>query len=262
MGIVESRDLEANDLICETIYRIEVEPDQKNPIQGSNPCEYMCSSSGIVNGKKDKVMYCLTGVTSKMKTDQNMNFPQGESGLIIENGNKYRYDKNFTISLPSDARIDVVQKSKGRRGRRLITGTTTPFPFEGEKRALVIRVKGSGSNEEVAYDKDTLSRRIFGGPDDLLNLKSGYAACSDSRLNIEKANDNTQINEGILEVQINQGTTGESPFVLENIIASAAKTKLSVTSDLEEIYDLVLMCLPPGTSKNAIYDWTCYFLDA
>lgn len=259
---VESRNLQGNhDLICETIYRIEVEPDPKNPDFGLDKCEYLCATTGILNGKKDLFMYCLNGLSEKMKTDQDMNFPQGQSSMIIENGNQYRDNESFTISLSSDANLDVFDKNEDV-GKRQNLLETTPFPFIGNKNTLVIRVTGNGDNEAMEYTREQLSGFIFGDDDDLLNLKSGYAACSDNQLNIVKAVDNNNpsvINDGVMEVTLSLSTTGfynnNNPAVLENAISAAAKTALNINDagTIENYFDFVLMCLPPGTGLSTAY---------
>ena len=255
---VESRNLEEdNDLICETIYRIEVEPDPKNSSNGFNKCEYLCATTGVLNGKKDQFMFCLNGLSEKMKTDQDMNFPRGKSSMIIENGNQYRDNDSFTISLPSDVSINIFEKNEDDGKRRKLL-QTTPFPFIGDKDTLVIRVEGAQIGEEVTASKEQLSSFIFGDNNDLLNLKSGYAACSDNQLNILKATDTGNlIDDGTLEVKLTVSTTNYfnnfSGSSLENIISDAAKSVLGlgVGGLIEDYFDFVLMCLPPNTGTHA-----------
>lgn len=116
--------------------------------------------------------------------------------------------------------------------------------------------------EEVSIDAETLSRRVFGGYDDNINLKSGLAACSFEKLTIEKINEYHEIIDGVLDITLNISTSEHSQAhetfesgimnpVLENAINDAIKERLNIPSDvtLNDKFDFLMICLPPGTIK-------------
>merc|ERR1712071_165654 len=136
--------------------------------------------------------------------------------------------------------------------------------YEGTKTVLVLRVTGRESHQVLTshgtvVDAAELSRRWFGGSDDNLNLRDGYIACSNNKLIFEKAEGNPKIVNGVMEVKIDVDTDaeGEKPLgvnsFLENAVADAAKEALGTITELEEMYDHVVMCLPEGTNIKTAY---------
>lgn len=170
--------------------------------------------------------------------------------MLIKNGSSYKKD-DFLISLPHDADTDI-SKFSDSNNSHFSTGIPRPLPYDGTRKVLVVRAIGIDTSQQPDVDAETISKRVFGGDDDNLNLKDGYAACSGDQLKIEKATGNDKIVDGVLEVNINMNTTDQTGPALENAIATAAKAMLGTNKELESIYDFILMCLPPGTGKKCI----------
>lgn len=252
MSSIQSRHLQQGDtdnIFCENVFLVDIEPDPKNRNdRGRTETRCLTSAADTTTGKKSKKIYNVVGLPTSKRTelDEEAGLSGGNLGMVIKDGMKYKSDDS-TISLPSNADV-FVSKYQGN-DRRLVTTVTTPSPYDGTKNVLVIRAIGSG-NQQPDANAATLSNRIFGGNGDALNLKSGYAACSGNQLIIEEATGNNQIVNGVLEVTLNINTDGQSGSTLENAIAAAAKAKLGTSQELENMYDLVMMCLPPGTGKN------------
>jgi len=117
--------------------------------------------------------------------------------------------------------------------------------YSGSKSVLVLRA--SGSKQEPEPNAATLSKAIFG--DDKVSLKSGYEACSFGQLKLSKATGNKVI-DGVLEVKLEIDTDKKDFRILGDAILKAAEEKLKITR-IENIYDLIMICLPSGTTLRS-----------
>ena len=114
---------------------------------------------------------------------------------------------------------------------------------------LAVRVRAPDATTDSSLEE--LSDKIFGTNGDTVNLKTQYEACSYGKLkilpaqNAEEANsDGGPIQDGVIEVSIEERVIGADPSRIANAALSAT-TK--IIGDLETIVDHVMLCLPPGT---------------
>jgi len=155
------------------------------------------------------------------------------------------------LYIPHDAVVEV-QTTKTRNLQRNLIAKTGTFT------TLVIRVIDSnGVEPEPSLAK--MENDVF---QDDVSLKTQYEKCSYGKLQIEpfsgKTSTGTQINGGVVDVKVDfeLTATNNNRGALQQAAFEAAKVQLG---DLDEkvndddIYDLVLFCMPPGTG-----DWLAY----
>lgn len=244
MNHINNQKYDNNDLFCENIYFIDIEPDPNNTdFQPTTEVRCIVSETDALSKVTSKKIYKLEGLPSGLGIHDTNDLKDGNAGILVKKGSQYKGD-DLIISLPSSVDVNV---PKITHSHRLLP--TAPLPYIGDKKVLVIRAIGSLPGEEPDADALTISKRVFGGDDDNLNLKDGYAACSYNQLVIEKASGSDEIVEGVLEVKLDISTTDQTGHVLEDAIVAAAKAKLGTNHELEHLYDFVMICLPPKTSK-------------
>ena len=253
---IKTQQADTDDIICENVFRVSIEPEPKTNGHNFDDSELRCYTSGQdESGQKTKLMYTIGGGgVTKMQSDSLISNPDNIA-MVIKKGSGFINENDATITLSHNPDIEIhEQHSESKTDeehsnhRRLATTTTFPSSYEGTKTVLAIRVIGANSGEEPTQEANIISRRIFGGSNDDLNLKSGYAACSGNSLNITKATGNNIV-DGVLEVTLDISTTGQSGNFLENKIAIAAKDRIGTSTELENLYDFVMMCLPSGTGN-------------
>lgn len=122
----------------------------------------------------------------------------------------------------------------------------------GDKTVLVVRI--SATNGQVSVNEDDLSKAVFGGSNDFVNLKSQYSACSHGKLKfVKKPNSSgltVSVRNGVVTIRVNVPVqVGQMTIVNE------------VTKTLEEefgtsfagIADHVMYCLPRGAWNGVGY---------
>jgi hypothetical protein len=114
-------------------------------------------------------------------------------------------------------------------------------------RAECLDSKTTATEQELADD-------IFGGNGDMLNLKSQFSACSDSKLTFVPLTTNPLVGtDGVYTVKLPKiGVNGVNDGALLAEITNAASTTLGVK--LDSVADHVMVCLPPGTAGT----WVSY----
>mmetsp|Transcript_40528 Transcript_40528/g.97823 ORF Transcript_40528/g.97823 Transcript_40528/m.97823 type:complete len:596 (+) Transcript_40528:120-1907(+) len=122
----------------------------------------------------------------------------------------------------------------------------------GERTVLAVRV--IASNSEFSKTDEELSSSVFGGPNDFVNLKSQYAACSNGKLNMVKRPDlngvTSNIQNGVVTIRVNLPVeVGHRTMV--NAISQELDREFGLT--LRTIADHTLYCLPKGTFNGVGY---------
>jgi len=226
---------ESKDVLCQNIFFVKAHDAAD---------EWRCLAINSAVYKLDGDLTSLNKVSDPKSEGK-------EFEMLIKAGSNYIQD-DFTIILPTNAEFVISESAK-----KYMRSTSMKIGI-GKKSTLVIRARGNETSQEVSVDAETISRRVFGGYDDRQNLKDGYTACSGNKLLIEKATGSDLIVDGVLEVNLDISTNGVSGFALENEISKVAKSLLGVHAStyLEGVYDLVLMCLPPGTEVKTAYGYT------
>lgn len=136
-------------------------------------------------------------------------------------------------------------ESDGRRRRKLAKTL-------GEKTVLGVRVVAS--NGALTASENELSQSIFGGPSDLLNLKSQFYACSHGKLNFQKRSDlrgaTTSIRNGVVTIKVNLPVEVGSS-VMVNAVSETLLREFEISRS--EIADHVMYCLPKGVFNGVAY---------
>lgn len=177
---------------------------------------------------------------------------EGSLYASIPRGRLARLGAGDRVVVPEGASVKLstvepekkssVRRQRSPQGRRLAQrkiGTST---------VLVIRVVAADASTSLS--RSELSNRVFGTSGDKVNLASVYEDCSASKLKFIPATGNN-IQDGVGEVTISQSVGNKKPFDVDNFIVEAAKKKFG---DLENSYDHVMLCLPPGTAGS----WVAY----
>ena len=131
----------------------------------------------------------------------------------------------------------------------------------GVRTALAIRVNALDST--VSNSTDDISRHMFGAFGNSISMSSQFAACSYNAFNISpfigKTSTDVDISHGVTEINIDENVQGESAQTVADKVLAIANELLG---NLEDQFDFVLVCLPPGTQTGS-YQWKAYaFLDS
>jgi len=283
IGIIEDRNIQvvdtSKDLLCDII-NVVVGSDNSKDTMHEDISEWRCIDNNNIDPLTNftsRVIYDFRGGGAAwLNGERTINKLAGKTKIFVRNGKDYVKD-NYTLKLPLDFdffKNEMVVWYNGRiiegeliDGELVINGNSLQWPrkrsssnFIGNKRVLVIRAIGSEVGQEPDADASTLSRRIFGGYDDNVNLKSGYENCSAGQLTFNKATGN-EIVDGVVEVNLDISTDGLSGSDLENSILNAAKNKIEVLRDVDDIYDFIMICLPQGTAVTTAYGFISGIVD-
>lgn len=174
------------------------------------------------------------------------NIVSGDTTLIAEEA----MIMDGEMWLPADATIEF--GSNGQSDRRLQASRK-----EGTKKVLVIRADGRGSSTTAS--NALLSDKIFGTNGDQHTLKSQYHACSHGKFELEPyvgmTTGGTYINNGVLDVKIDTNIPGESRYVIEDALETAA---YQLVGRFQDQFDHVMLCLPPGSASGNSRHWIAY----
>ncbi|KAG7349157.1 gametolysin peptidase M11 [Nitzschia inconspicua] len=123
----------------------------------------------------------------------------------------------------------------------------------GTKKVLVVRATTSGG--DTVSERDDIVDAIFGTFGNPISLRSQYLGCSHNKIDFTPFEGTTQtgyqVTDGIITVDINSDFRGRNRNVAEEGLISAAE---NIVGDLEQQFDHVILCLPPGTSGG----WVAY----
>eukprot|EP00536_Pseudo-nitzschia_multiseries_P015233 jgi/Psemu1/327832/estExt_fgenesh1_pg.C_8430001 len=144
-----------------------------------------------------------------------------------------------------------------RHGRHLVASSS------GNLTALVVRIVAQNGTEPTD-SLETTRNNVFG--DDVC-LKSQFAACSKDQLIIEPFEGNTTtgvpVHGGVINVRVDLNPSGSNKKKFLKRSNFAANEQLG---NLEEQFDLVLFCIPPGTgdywkAEANLRRWDSYYND-
>jgi hypothetical protein len=170
------------------------------------------------------------------------------------------YLLNTLVSIPvSRARndstiINLNYDSKniqffGTDGDNSAVERTFSKQFEGTSSAVVIRVT-SGDGFSPTKTAAELSDDIFGTNGDLMNLKTGYQACSGGKLNFVPGT-GPNIVDGVMEISISQSVNGVSSGTVEGYV----KTKLSQLGYNLSSYTHTMVVVPAQVDFGGAAAW-------
>ncbi|MCH9686479.1 MAG: hypothetical protein K0V04_33910 [Deltaproteobacteria bacterium] len=121
----------------------------------------------------------------------------------------------------------------------------------GEASVLVVRIETPDATHPLSEAE--LSADVFGGPDDLINLKSQIDQCSHGKRTIEPA-EVPGPHRGVMTVAVDLMAADHDSRELANAAAGLAKTQLGLDEGVESTFDHVMYCVPPG-SKTPFLAW-------
>jgi len=120
----------------------------------------------------------------------------------------------------------------------------------GIRSVLVVRVDANDAT--TSAPEEDLAREVFGiikpnGVPDAFNLASAVAECSYNKLKLEPTSDRG--NNGVYTVSINDDVVGQRFGSVRNVVLDQLRSDFQ-TSDLNSLFDHVMVCMPPGTVTN------------
>jgi hypothetical protein len=175
------------------------------------------------------------------------------SGLIMKMPkntffNEERAEINM-MDLPEMASTPVGPEGPQRRELAVVEGKLT---------ILVVRVVARDS--ETTRSEEDLANSVFGTNGQAVNMKSQYDSCSHGKLNFERAdsrdsyyysNSNRKIRNGVTTVYVDI-STGQGDSVMRNAVTAKLNQEFDVSKP-NQLADLVMYCLPPGTFSGVAY---------
>ena len=123
----------------------------------------------------------------------------------------------------------------------------------GNRTALAIRVNAMDSS--MTYSLDDISNHVFGTFGESSSMSSQFNACSYNMFNIlpfsGRTSTNFYIPHGVVEINIDENVKGESAQTVTDKVLLLANDLLG---NVQDQFDFVLVCLPPGTQTGS-YNW-------
>lgn len=221
-----------------TILEVDTDYDENSAefLIMQDQAEYQCAlhpSDQVAAGRK---FVDIQGID----TSQLINITSGETtmeveGAIIENG---------AYTVPAGAKIHFGMTETRRRLANKSHGT---------KKILVVRAITDGGN--TISQRDDIVDAVFGTFGNPINMRSQYLGCSQNKLDMAPYEGTTEkgytVTNGIIEVTVGQDFRGQTRYDAVEGLHQAAE---QVVGDLEDQFDHVIFCLPPGTQGN----WVAY----
>jgi hypothetical protein len=166
------------------------------------------------------------------------------SGATI-NGSRLEISSRATVSFTRIPDDDVEEKdekgTRPRNARRLAT--------EGTKSVLVVRIKSSVDGAETTPSVAQLKDDVF---NDEVCLAKQYKACSHNKLEFVPAT-GKGVDGGVITVTIDRAVKNQNEDDVRNTALFAVNTHFD-TFNIQEKFDHVMLCIPPGTKEN----WIAY----
>ena len=172
------------------------------------------------------------------------------SGAYI-NGSKLEVSTRATVSFTRIPEVDAttdrpVDGTRPRKSRRLDT--------TGSKSVLVVRIKSSVDGAETTPSVAQLKDDVF---NDEVCLATQYKRCSHNKLNFVPAT-GKDVNGGVVTITIDSAVKGQDETAVRNAAMSKAAEHFGIFN-LQDEFEHVMMCIPPGTKDN----WIAYgFIDS
>ncbi len=221
----------------------------------SQPCVILLKSIAMKDHSEVEEIDCYdqstnTYVRIPNQKAQSMLLSQINTGAItsglstLEQTGAYFDDEERSLILADD--LDNIQFAENKdfdkhRERQLATTTNAT------RKMLAIRVKAL--DRETTSSEADISDNWFGTAVDKVNLKSQYQACSYGSLKVEPANTGPDSVKGVYTVSIDINVEGAEIGKVEQAVVKKLGEDLG---NLNDIYDNVMICVPPGTVEGVI----------
>jgi hypothetical protein len=181
---------------------------------------------------------------AKVKKDMKEGKAKSGSTIMNADGTYSTNGDGHRVLRVSDVDSITYEDYVPDHGRRLAVTT-------GTKNMLAIRVVAADTSTTASEDE--ISDSWFGTYDDPVNLKSQYSACSYGALTCNAASKTTStgvaVSNGVYEVTIGNTVSGEADGVIRDAVVAAGNSALG---NMQNQFDHVMLCLPPGTSGGWI----------
>ena len=227
--------------------------------------------------KTRAVHYDLLNVGPSFSHERMDAMAQGKTSLIVRNG----IIEGSTLTVPDQAMDEAPdgmesytsvlewQEPPGgpnshnqRYSRRLASNQF------GLKTVLIFRVSvddGNGQTSTPTKTAQEISDSIFGDWTDAVNLRTQYKACSYDKIEFVPATDDdltpliSDFVEGVVDIEVNV----DYPFLTSEIEQEVQVKAENATEDgglgLDlELYDHVMMMIPPGSYSKGSPLWVAY----
>ena len=213
--------------------------------QKSLDCVMVQSQTKLASGQEEEDWECedanghFIDLVANIHYDSDFKDPvvgplkSGETALHIENAIFVSNSKVIIKEVPR-----FTQQSEMSH-RRLATS--------GNRSVLLVRIKANDG--EPTHSESVLASKVFGigNEGDSFNLSSGYDQCSYGKLKIQPTN---HVQNGVHTMEINQNIIGEKNTDVRNVALDQLRSEMG-TTNLNDMFDHIAFCLPPGTkSKN------------
>lgn len=219
-------------------------------ITSSLDCTLVLTETQFEDGKEEQEWECeidplISGQFLELNVHYSPDYKDPEAGLFNSGVTTFHSDR----ALVSESKVivretpKISQKSQGRHGRRLAT--------IGTRNVLVVRIQAK--DVSTSPTEEDLAREVFGITNsndntNSWNLSSAFNQCSYGNLKLEPAEDG-HAKHGVYTVVINQNVRGQRHVDIRNIALDTLRSELG-TTDLNSLYDHVMLCLPPGTTTK------------
>jgi len=190
------------------------------------------------HAKSGKTMMILS--EAKFASNKRTGKNQGEPHLVVS--------VDQVVALKDNDDDNDSRRSAGKNKRQGMP------PTKGTLDTLVLKVNSLDANSPSA---SSLSEDIF---NDAVCLKSQFAKCSYNELQIQEYIPGNGISDvptepnapGVLEVTLSKNVAGETPYSNAWSAYYDAASTFGVSS-LSTLFDLVLVCMPPGMGSWVAY---------
>ena len=115
----------------------------------------------------------------------------------------------------------------------------------GTRSVLLVRIKASDA--ETTPSESDLANKVFGvGSEDSFNLVSGYDQCAYGKLKLIPTD---EVQNGVYTLELDMEVIGEKSTDIRSAAIEKLRTDMGV-SNLNDKFDHVAFCLPPGTKSK------------
>jgi hypothetical protein len=158
------------------------------------------------------------------------------------------------LMLPSDGDVEfgtIYDSSVPEHRRRRMSKQT------GTNRVLVIRAEADDGAPQDPLTE--LEDAIFGRYGNTVNLMTIYRDCSYGQMTVEPfqgvTSTGVNVEYGVTELKVQANLANLDRFDAESFVEEEA---LNTLGDLRSQFDHVMICLPPGTTRNGSTSWLAY----
>ena len=164
----------------------------------------------------------------------------GKAELTITGALAIRSERGNYIELSSSSKLTLSYLPSASTVQTYNEVARDSRSFYGERSFLMIRISTRDTeNNQVIPSASQLSSTLFGSSS---SVSSQLSACSASQLTLKPARGNSQIVNGVLDVQLNVAVNGAGRTQYDDLIYSTVTQMLG--NHPENLFDFVAGCYP------------------